>query len=105
MNTGSITWRQFLGFEVRKGNRKEPRYPSSEKVAIVLQPGFGDVSATVQGEFVDRSKSGCRIRHRLGSLRATSEVAVVWIDDHKRARVIWNKCEGDVTETGLQFID
>ena len=99
----SVTWRALLGFEVQKGTRKEARYAASGRVAILLQPGFGDVSATVNGEFLDQSEGGCRIRHHFGPLKVTGEVAIVWVDDHRLARVIWNKCVGEETETGFQF--
>jgi len=98
----SIKWHSRLPVEE---HRKERRHAASEAVAIILQPGLGDVSAAIRGRLVDRSNSGCRIRHSLGDLRVNEEVSLVWGEITMRARVVWNNTAGSATETGLQFLD
>jgi len=97
-------WRSLLDLQVQRNTRKELRYAADEPVAISRQPGFGDVSATISGQFVDRSSGGCRIRHDFGDVPVGECVSLVWLAEIKRARVVWNRSSAGLTETGFQYL-
>ena len=105
MKNPIVSWDLLLGLSQSPGTRREPRYVASDPEAIVLQPGLGDVSATVRGEFMDRSDGGCRIQHRFGALRISEVMSIVWREQTRNARVVWNRIADDVAETGFSFVD
>ena len=105
MSTSELSsWRSLLGFHVQRSTRNEPRYAAHDAVTIFRQPGFGVIAASVYGEFVDRSNSGCRIRHRFGDLPVDECVSLVWRAENEIARVVWNRSIAGVTETGFQYL-
>ncbi len=99
----SSFWRDLVYQTVQPNRREHPRFAAEGPIAVFLEPGWGSVPATLQGDLVDKSEGGCRIRHHFDRLEVGRKVWLSWADDYCAAHVAWNRVCEEHTETGFRF--
>jgi hypothetical protein len=65
---------------------------------------LGDCPATTNGELVDRSSRGCKIRHDYGYIKPGQEVTITINGLERRAVVVWSRSLLNHNESGLSFL-
>jgi hypothetical protein len=80
--------------------RREARQAAKGKVVVRLDHG----KTVIQGEMVDVSPSGFRIRYRGHALPAGSDVDISYPWGDVRASIVWVCSEGDWTEVGFTIL-
>jgi hypothetical protein len=84
--------------------RREVRYAASGPVQLHVQEELETAAATVDGELVDRSRGGCKVRHWFGILKTGQQVTVVLDEKEIPAIAVWTKKVSDHYESGFSFV-
>jgi hypothetical protein len=100
----SNEWRSLVGDTVQRKRRAEARHPASGEVKLYLYEELGICPAIVEGELVDRSMNGCKIRHTFGQLKPGQRVTVAIEMMELDAIVVWTKSLLDHHESGFSFL-
>ena len=82
--------------------RKEPRFKADGIVEILCEED--PTAAPITARLLDVSASGFRAAHSGCALSRGQTVRFRHPSASGRARVVWNRIDGDVTETGFVLV-
>jgi hypothetical protein len=97
-------WRSLVSDTVQPSTRAHLRHPTSGRVTILLYRELGSFPAMVEGELLDRSRGGCKVRHRFGELKPGQQVTMLISGTEIEAVVVWARSLMDWHETGFSFV-
>ena len=89
----------MTGLEVER--RRERRDAFSGEIVLVLD---GVPSVSLNGQLIDVSRGGFRVRHTFPDLACGSELTFQHPAGQGRARVMWNRFADDACESGFLLV-
>jgi hypothetical protein len=97
-------WRSLVSEPVQPATRADVRYSASGKVKMMLYEELGFSPAMVEGELLDYSRGGCKIRHQFGYPQPGQQVTILISGMELKSTVMWTRSLGDWQETGFSFL-